>query len=108
MNAAQMAEALKQKFGDAVLETKEFRGEHTLVVTLASAKPLLKYCRDELAFDYLVDVSSLDYLGREPRFEMVYELYGYGHHSTCVCAPPWRKTWKFPPSATSGPTAELA
>ena len=80
MNAAQMADALKQKFGSAVLETKEFRGEHTLIVTLAGAKPLLKYCRDELAFDYLVDVSSLDYLGKEPRFEMVYEIYGYGHH----------------------------
>jgi NADH-quinone oxidoreductase subunit C len=80
MNAAQMVEALKQKFGSAVLETKEFRGEQTLVVTLESAKPLLKYCRDELAFDYLVDVSSLDYMGKEPRFEMVYEIYGYGHH----------------------------
>ncbi|WP_395742033.1 NADH-quinone oxidoreductase subunit C [Prosthecobacter sp.] len=79
MKAPQMVEALKQKFSDAVLETKEFRGEHTLVVKLASAKPLLKYCRDELNFDYLVDVSSLDYMGREPRFEMVYELYGYGH-----------------------------
>jgi len=81
MNAHQMTKALQQKFGSAVLETKEFRGEHTLVVTLESAKPLLKYCRDELAFDYLVDVSSLDYyMGKEPRFEMVYELYGYGHH----------------------------
>jgi NADH-quinone oxidoreductase subunit C len=79
MNAAQMADALKQKFSDAVLETKEFRGEHTLVVKLASAKPLLKYCRDELNFDYLVDVCSLDYMGKEPRFEMVYHLYGYGH-----------------------------
>ena len=79
MNAPEMAQALKQKFGDAVLEVKEFRGEQTLVVKLASAKPMLKYCRDELNFDYLVDVSSLDYMGREPRFEMVYELYGYGH-----------------------------
>ncbi len=88
MNAPEMAQALKQKFGDAVLEVKEFRGEHTLVVTLASAKPLLKYCRDELNFDYLVDVSSLDYMGKEPRFEMVYELYGYGHlqHLRVRCA----------------------
>lgn len=79
MKAAQMVEALKQKFGDAVLETKEFRGEHTIVVKLANAKPLLCYCHDELNFDYLIDVSSLDYMGKEPRFEMVYELYGYGH-----------------------------
>lgn len=79
MTAAEMVTALKQKFGDAVLATVEFRGEHTACVSLASLKPLLRYARDELRFDYLVDVSSLDHLGEEPRFEMVYELYGYSH-----------------------------
>jgi NADH-quinone oxidoreductase subunit C len=74
-----MTRALAEKFGDAVLSTTEFRGEHTLCVSLASLKLLLKYCRDELRFDYLVDISSLDHLGQEPRFEMVYELYGYSH-----------------------------
>ena len=80
MNAAQMVTVLKEKFGAAVLSTVEFRGEHTLKVTLAAAKPMLKYCKDELACDYLVDISSLDQMGQEPRFEMVYELTGYSHH----------------------------
>lgn len=80
MNAAQIAEALKQKFGDVVLGAKEQCGEHTLVVQSGAVKSLLKYCRDEMGFDYLVDVSSVDNLGSEPRFEMVYELYGYAHH----------------------------
>lgn len=80
MDPAQMVTALKEKFGAAVTGTIEFRGEQTLIVTLAGAKPLLKYCRDELGFDYLVDISSVDHMGAEPRFEMVYELYGYGHH----------------------------
>jgi NADH-quinone oxidoreductase subunit C len=79
MNAAQMVTALKEKFGDAVLSTVEFRGEQTLNVNMASAKTILKYCRDEMNFDYLVDISSLDHMGQEPRFEMVYEIYGYGH-----------------------------
>lgn len=79
MNAAQMAAALQEKFGEAVTSVTEFRGEQTVQVTLASLKPLLKYCRDEMNFDYLVDISSLDHMGEEPRFEMVYELYGYGH-----------------------------
>ncbi len=79
MNAAQMVTALKEKFGEAVLSTVEFRCEHTLHVSLSSAKAVLKYCRDEMAFDYLVDISSLDHMGEEPRFEIVYELYGYGH-----------------------------
>jgi len=80
MDAAQMVTALKEKFGEAVLSTVEFRGEHTINATLAMAKPLLKYCRDELSFDYLVDLSSVDHAGEEPRFEVVYELYGYSHN----------------------------
>ena len=36
MNAQQIVEALKQKFGEAVVGTKEFRGEQTLIVKLES------------------------------------------------------------------------
>ena len=28
-----------------------------------------------MSFDYLIDISSVDNLGEEPRFEVVYELY---------------------------------
>ncbi len=80
MNAKQMVEALTQKFSAGVTGSVEFRGEHTISVSLSSVKALLKYCRDELGFDYLIDISSVDHTGEEPRFEMVYELYGYAHH----------------------------
>ena len=79
MTAPEIVNALKQKFADSVLSTVEAHGEHTVCVTLAQVKNFLRYCKDEMAFDYLVDVSSLDNLGQEPRFEMVYELYGYSH-----------------------------
>ena len=49
-------------------------------VKLESLKPLLRYCHGELGFDYLIDISSVDHFENEPRFEMVYELYGLGHH----------------------------
>lgn len=76
MKAAEMVQALKEKFGDAVTGSTEFRREHSLSVKLESLKSLLRYCRDELNFDYLIDVSSVDHFESEPRFEMVYELYG--------------------------------
>jgi NADH-quinone oxidoreductase subunit C len=79
MNAAPMVEALQKKFGTAVTGTTEFRGEHTLTTELSALKSVLKHCREELGFDYLVDVSSVDNLGSEPRFTMAYVLYGYGH-----------------------------
>lgn len=80
MEAHQMVQALKEKFGDAITGTVEFRGEHSVIVKLESLKALLRYCRDEMGFDYLIDISSVDHYETEPRFEMVYELYGLGHH----------------------------
>ncbi|MGY8643738.1 MAG: NADH-quinone oxidoreductase subunit C [Verrucomicrobiales bacterium] len=67
--------SLKNEFGASILEEIEFRGEHTVVVKNLDAKKVLQFCRDNLGFDYLIDVSSLDNFGSEPRWEMVYELY---------------------------------
>ncbi len=51
----------------------EFRGETTINVGLTSLYATLQRCK-ELGYDLLLDISSLDHMGTEPRFEMVYEL----------------------------------
>lgn len=79
MKAAQLATVLKEKFGDAVTKVTEFRGETSLTIALASLKKVLAYCREELGFDYLIDISSVDHFETEPRFEMVYEITGIEH-----------------------------
>jgi NADH-quinone oxidoreductase subunit C len=56
-----------------------FRGEVTWVVELPQVREVLRTLRDEDGFDYLVDLSTVDNLGGTPRFEVVYELFGYGH-----------------------------
>lgn len=70
---------LKDHFAGAILDAVEFRGEHTVIIEKAKALEILRYCRDELGFDYLIDISSLDHLGSDPRWEMVYELYALGN-----------------------------
>ena len=66
---------LEKKFPDSVISTHEFRGEHTAIIKKEDAKIVFRYLRDEQGFDYLIDVSSVDNLGKTPRWEMVYELY---------------------------------
>ncbi|WP_009959338.1 MULTISPECIES: NADH-quinone oxidoreductase subunit C [Verrucomicrobium] len=80
MDVSQIVKALVEKFGSQVTGNTEFRGETSLTVTLESLKPFLRYCRDEMGFDYLIDVSSVDHFETDPRFEMVYELYSLSHH----------------------------
>lgn len=61
--------------GSKIQAKSEFRGETTLVIAREDIHEVAKFCRDELSFDYLLDISSVDNFGDEPRFEVVYELY---------------------------------
>jgi len=72
----QTADAVAKRFSKQILTRNEFRGEVTFEIPLDSLLEVCQGCRDEFGFDYLIDISSVDYLGDEPRFEMVYELYG--------------------------------
>ena len=74
MTAAESVQALKEKFPAAVVGSAEFRGEQTVVLTPEGLVPAMTWLRDELAYDLLVDISSVDHMGSDPRFEMVYEL----------------------------------
>jgi NADH-quinone oxidoreductase subunit C len=76
----EFAAKLKEKFGDLVSAPTEFRGE--LTVKVADAERIVEVCafaKRELGFDYLVDLSSVDNYGEDPRWTVVYELAGMTH-----------------------------
>jgi NADH-quinone oxidoreductase subunit C len=66
---------LEARFPGAVLERKDFRGETSLTVPADHAKEVSRFLRDELGFDYLIDLATIDHFETEPRWEVVYELY---------------------------------
>ncbi len=64
------------KLLDAKIRNKtEFRGETTYTILPSDLREVAKLCRDDLSFDYLIDITSIDNFGEEPRFEIIYELY---------------------------------
>jgi len=70
-----LANQLKAKFGDLISEPTEFRGEIT--VKLADAEQIAEVCgfaKAKLGFEYLVDISSVDNYGEDPRWTVVYDL----------------------------------
>ena len=73
----QALQRLQEKFGDAVLDTHNFRGDETAVVDREAIIEMLTWLRDdpELKFDMLTDLTAVDYLPAEPRFAVVYHLY---------------------------------
>ena len=80
MTALDLAKKLQARFGDLLPERTEFRGEITLLA--ADAEHIAEICafaKQELRFDFLVDISSVDNYGEDPRWTIVYELYGLAH-----------------------------
>lgn len=68
---------LKEKFGDAIVATHSDFGDDTAVVRREQIVPICTFLRDDpdLCFDFAMDLTGVDYLGEEPRFEVVYHLY---------------------------------
>ena len=79
--ATQLAQQLKAKFGDLISEPAEFRGELTVIVADAGRiAEVCGFCKEELGFDYLVDLSGVDGYGEDPRWTVVYELFSLGQN----------------------------
>ena len=75
MKLPEIVAAFEKEFGAGLLKKSEFRGETTLTLSAETWKPALTLAREKLGFDMLLDASSVDNFGEEPRFELVYELY---------------------------------
>jgi NADH-quinone oxidoreductase subunit C len=75
MTSPELLNSLSQLLGSRLKSRSEFRGETTFTIAAEDVREVAKICRDRLSFDYLLDISSVDNFGDEPRFEVVYELY---------------------------------
>ncbi len=71
---------LKERFGDRILEFSAYLGQEFLVTGPEAAVPVLEYLKLEAGFDYLVDVTAVDYPSRTERFDLVYILYSFARN----------------------------
>lgn len=75
MSGSELLDSLTKVFGSKIQAKNEFRGETTVTILPENLREIAKVCRNDLSFDYLIDITSIDHFGEEPRFEIVYELY---------------------------------
>ena len=79
MTPSDTARALQERFGDAVRDVARFRGEVSVVVARDSLIDVCTFCRDELGYDFLSDLTCTDWLDRSPRLDVVYQLTSLKH-----------------------------
>jgi NADH-quinone oxidoreductase subunit C len=81
MNPLEIAKNLASRFGDLISEPAEFRGEVSVWIRdSARIAEVCEHAKSAFGFDFLVDVTSVDNYGEDPRFTVVYHLYGLAHH----------------------------
>lgn len=73
---------LQEAFPEAVEEVMSFRDETWAVLRVEALLEVCRFLKEdpELAYDLLSFVCAVDYMPREPRFEVVYQLYSTKFH----------------------------
>jgi|ERR1700722_18358478 len=68
---------LKERFAAAITEFSSYLGQNFLVAQPQAVIPILEALKLELDFEYLVDITAVDYPKRPERFDVVYILYSF-------------------------------
>lgn len=71
---------LGQQFGDRITAFSSYLGQNFLVAAPGSVVEILEFLKTQAGFDYLVDVTAVDYPKRPERFELVYILYSFSRN----------------------------
>jgi NADH-quinone oxidoreductase subunit C len=70
---------LREQFGDAIQDVVQFRNEFTAVVPANQVHDVAEFMYGPLEYNYLSDLTAVDWLGRSPRFDVVYHLTSMVH-----------------------------
>ena len=66
-----ITEHIDAQLPDAITDRHDFRGDQTIVIGAASLLPVVDLLHRE-GFQFLVDITAVDWPEREPRFDVVY------------------------------------
>ena len=69
-----VVDALKERFGDAVVDVVGYAGETTVVLDKGAIADACQFIHDEVGFDYLTDIGTVDRFTEDDRFEVFYNV----------------------------------
>ena len=100
-----LTKKLQEHFGDQILEFSSYLGQEFLVAKPEAAVPILEFLKREAGFDYLVDVTAVDYPDRPERFDLIYILYSFARNERIRIKIRIKEGYKPRTAVTGHPTA---
>ena len=83
MSEKKIIERIKKQYASGVIDSHNFRDDQTVTVKKNCGGEFFQFLRDdsELAFNFLMDITAVDYLSKKnERFEVVYHFYSLKHN----------------------------
>lgn len=77
---SELTRSLSAQFGDRIVEFCSYLGQEFLIARPEAVIPIIDWLKTEAGFDYLVDITAVDYPERSERFELVYILYSFSRN----------------------------
>lgn len=74
MNENGLIQSIKNQAGSDIIGYHSYVGDDTILVRPESILRVMEMLKGQFQFGILVDITAVDYLGQQPRFEMVYHL----------------------------------
>src|SRR5215472_12088623 len=71
---------LEERFGSDIIDCAAYLGQNFAVVKSDAVIPVIEYLKLEADFDYLVDITAVDYPNRAERFDLVYVVYSFARN----------------------------
>ena len=82
MEESKTLRRLKEWFPADIIQTHSLLGQDTATIAKSALLALARYLKEdpELQYDYLMDLTAVDYWKRTPRFEVVYHFLSLKNH----------------------------
>ena len=75
-----LPQKLKDRFGEGTAEFLTYLGQNLIVVDPIRVHLWIEYLKTGAGFDYLVDITAVDWPQRPERFDLVYVLYSFSRN----------------------------
>lgn len=76
----ELTRRLAEQFPGDIPEFSTYQGQEFLVARPEAVVPIIEFLKLEGEFDYLVDVTAVDYKDRAERFDLIYILYSFARN----------------------------
>ncbi|MCI0411975.1 NADH-quinone oxidoreductase subunit C [bacterium] len=81
MEQGELVQSVRSKIAKHIAGYHSYAGDETILVRRDGLLEVMRTLKDEFKFEMLMDVTVVDFLGQQPRFEVVYHLNSLTHNA---------------------------